>query len=200
VAVLDDGFQHRRLARDLDIVLLAAEHGVDRMRLLPRGPWREPLTALARAGIVVVTRKTASHERADRVIATVRDRVERRAIHAWIRPDRWTTLQGGAADPPTGAAVAVASTAEPASFFETVGSLGVSLADRLAFPDHHAYGEEDARRILRAAGSRPIVTTEKDAVKLERLVTQADVRVLGQRVTIEDGEAELADRIARAIA
>jgi tetraacyldisaccharide-1-P 4'-kinase len=72
VLVLDDGFQHRRLHRDLDIVLVAAERWQGASaRLLPRGPWREPVTALRRATLVVVTRKTATEQAAQQVAADV---------------------------------------------------------------------------------------------------------------------------------
>ena len=198
VAVLDDGFQHRRLARDLDIVLLAAEHGADRMHLLPRGPWREPLAALRRAGVVVVTRKTASREEADALVAKVRDIMERRAVHASIRPAGWRTLAGAPIAAPA-EAVAVASIAEPASFHRTLESAGTALALRLDFPDHHEYSAADIEAIVRAAGARPIATTAKDAVKLGALEDRADVRVLEQEVVIEEGEAELLERIDAAL-
>ena len=199
VAVLDDGFQHRRLARDLDIVLLAAEHGADRIRLLPRGPWREPLAALRRAGVVVVTRKTATRERADAVVAQVRGVMERRALHAWIQPAGWTTLDGQPASEPRGAVLALSSTAEPASFQRTLTDLGLSLAGRLAFPDHHDYTDADLTAIERAASGTTVVTTTKDAVKLGALRGRIDVRVLEQRVIIEEGETELLERIAAAV-
>ena len=69
VAVLDDGFQHRRIARDLDLVLVSAEAWTARRRLLPRGPWREGARALRRAGVIIVTRKSAAPEQA-RVVAS----------------------------------------------------------------------------------------------------------------------------------
>lgn len=71
VVVLDDGFQHRRLARDLDVVLVAAEDWTPRPKLLPRGPWREGPAALRRADIVVVTRRTAPRESAAEIADTI---------------------------------------------------------------------------------------------------------------------------------
>ena len=199
VVVLDDGFQHRRLARDLDIVLLAAEHGVDPIRLLPRGPWREALPALGRAGVVVVTRKTASRERADQVIATVRERVERRAVHARIEPAGWSALDGRAVAAPTGPVLALSSIAEPESFRRTLEGLGLTLAGQLAFPDHHDYTDADVASIERNAAGRTVVTTTKDAVKLAAMAGATDIRVLEQRVIIEEGEAELVERIATTV-
>ena len=195
IAVLDDGFQHRRLARDLDIVLLAAEHGAERTRLLPRGPWREPLSALERAHVVVVTRKTATPERARVVGHRVERKVGSRSAMAWIRPAGWTTLENTAARAPAEPAFAVAAIAEPQSFFTTLEAQGVAIADRLAFSDHHVYGPSDLERIVRAADGRTIVTTAKDAVKLGGLAGRADVRVLEQRVILEAGEEELVERI-----
>jgi tetraacyldisaccharide 4'-kinase len=199
VAVLDDGFQHRGLARDLDIVLLAAEHGADRVRLLPRGPWREPMDALRRAGVVVVTRKSASEDEANAVGARVRDVFERRPVRVWIRPDGWTRLDGGAAEAPTGPVVAVAATAEPESFFRTLGDLGLDVVERMSFRDHHEYDDADVRRLGELARRGRIVTTEKDAVKFAALapVWASDARVLGQRVVIEEGESELTHRLAQ---
>ena len=201
VAILDDGFQHRRLGRNLDVVLLAAEHGVDRVRLLPRGPWREPLDALRRAGVVVVVRKTASEDEANAVGARVRDVFERRPVRAWIRPDGWTRLDGRAADAPSGPVVAVAATAEPESFFRTLELLGLDVIERLAFRDHHEYDARDVRRIADLGARGRIVMTEKDAVKLAALGPSwaEDARALGQRVVIEEGEAELIDRLRQAV-
>lgn len=202
VAVLDDGFQHRRLARDLDIVLLAAEHGAERVRLLPRGPWREPMDSLRRAGVVVVTRKTAGEDEANAVGARVRDVFERRPVRAWIRPDGWTRLDGGAAEAPTGPVVAVAATAEPESFFRTLDDLGLDVAERVSFRDHHEYDADDVRRVAQLASRGRVVTTEKDAVKLSALAPPwaSGARVLGQRVVIEEGEIELVQRLEQATA
>jgi tetraacyldisaccharide-1-P 4'-kinase len=77
--------------------------------------------------------------------------------------------------------------------------MGVALAGRLSFPDHHDYSADDVRRIRKAAAGRTIVTTEKDAVKLQGLVEREDVRVLGQRVTIEGDEQELVGSIAQVL-
>ena len=90
VVVLDDGFQHRRLARELDLVLVAAEGWTARPKLLPRGPWREPPTALHRADIVVVTRRTAPAEAAAEVASAVRRWAPDATIaRVHLRPTGW---------------------------------------------------------------------------------------------------------------
>ncbi|MFS8637097.1 MAG: tetraacyldisaccharide 4'-kinase [Gemmatimonadota bacterium] len=91
VVVLDDGFQHRRLARDLDVVLVAAEGWTARPKLLPRGPWREPPKALHRADIVVVTRRTAPAETASEVASAVRRWAPDATIaRVHLRPMGWS--------------------------------------------------------------------------------------------------------------
>lgn len=202
VVVLDDAFQHRRLARDLDIVLVAAEHLRAPVRLLPAGPWREPLSALGRAQLVVVTRRTASAAEA----ADAADRLRRHTADAparvWLRPERLVRhggdWKGAARGGPSARgvpreAVAVAGIADPALFFQNVRQAGVRLTDTLSFPDHHDYDAGDAGRMDAAAGGRPIVTTAKDAVKLESLPGPRDLWVLEQAVVVEQGGA-LIDR------
>lgn len=91
VVVLDDGFQHRRLARDLDVVLVAAEDWTERPKLLPRGPWRETPKALHRADIVVVTRRTAPVDTAAEVASAVRRWAPDATIaRVHLRPAGWS--------------------------------------------------------------------------------------------------------------
>lgn len=194
VAVLDDGFQHRRLARDVDIVLVGAEAGLSSIRLLPRGPWREPLRALNRADAVVVTRKSASAERAREVADRVAARVgpERVATVA-IAPAGW---RNGDVEctVPEGKVLAVAALAEPEPFAENAIEAGARVSGTMWFRDHHDYTVEDVQRILEAAAGGPVVTTAKDAVKLESLLPPSRLWVLEQKVIVESGVA-LLDRI-----
>lgn len=168
VAVLDDGFQHRRLWRDIDIVLLAAEHGT-RNPLLPRGPFREPIGALARAHVILVTRRTADTSESVRVEAEI-GAAAPRAVRGRIRfrVCGWTDLKGSPAEKPKGDVLVVTSIAEPESFLEMVRSEGLGPAEAFAFRDHHEFTEADVARIRGLARQRDLVTTEKDAVKLSR--------------------------------
>jgi tetraacyldisaccharide 4'-kinase len=122
--VLDDGFQHRRLARDLDLALVAAESWAPRPRLLPRGPWREPARALARAPVVVVNRKTASARAARELLMALRAFAPgAAAVQLWLRPAGWSRgvfFAGGNGGPggrvsESGAAGSGSSTAPAAS-------------------------------------------------------------------------------------
>ncbi|HET9985272.1 MAG TPA: tetraacyldisaccharide 4'-kinase [Longimicrobiales bacterium] len=229
VLVLDDGFQHRRLARDLDIVLVAAERWSARPRLLPRGPWREAPAALVRADVVVVTRRTATPEAAAAVAAEVR-RFAPGAVPAVValRAAGWLRWRGGAPagpgpgrvepDPrrrpaPDGAeagapaaavgaprGVAVSGIAEPGAFLAQARASGAVLTASLEFRDHHEYTARDAERIVAAAAGAAVLTTAKDAVKLEPLLPGVELWVLEQEVVVEAGAADLASALADLVA
>lgn len=190
VVVVDDGFQHRRLARDVDVVLLAAEDPFP-ARLLPVGPYREPLDSLARAHGVVVTRKTASDAHARSVAEAVRSAWPERAVArlAFV-PGGWRTVDGRPGEAPTGATLVATGVGRPRSVARMVEEASGHPAELMAFPDHHEFTEADARVMRRAAGARPLVVTEKDAVKLIHFsATLGDVRVLVQRIVWEEGQA-----------
>jgi len=195
-AVLDDGFQHRALARDVDLVLLAAEDGYPR-HLLPRGPFREPPTALTRAHGVVVTRRTAGREEA----RTLANRIEREFPHLLVGvvsllPGGWRELEGAPANAPPSPVLATAAVARPDAFARQVeGELG-GIVELAAFPDHHAYSQADVLALRERAGGRTIVVTEKDAVKLRRFVALlGPVRVMVQALGWEAGEAPMSDLV-----
>jgi tetraacyldisaccharide 4'-kinase len=191
VVVLDDGFQHRRLGRDLDIVLVPAETWSERPRLLPAGPWREPPSALSRAGAIVVTRKALELDGAAWVVEGIRRRFPDRLIAlAHVRPTSWTR-EGRPAPAPERAAVAVSGVARADLFEANARSLEAELTGVLRFPDHHIYTAEDGSRILAVAAGRAIVTTAKDALKLGAILPPETMWVLEQSVGIEVGAEQL---------
>ncbi len=170
IVVLDDGFQHRALARDLDVVLLSPAHEFP-PRLLPRGPFREPLRSLSRADLVLVTAKGEGELAAAQELSQALSTFE----HVrWVEPfafvpGEWQTLGGSPAPAPSRRPLVVASIAEPEGFRslveQTMGQTGLEL---LAFPDHHDFNRGDIDRIISVASDRAVATTEKDAVKLIR--------------------------------
>jgi tetraacyldisaccharide 4'-kinase len=209
--VLDDGFQHRRLGRNADIVLVAAEQWSSQRRLLPAGPWREPARALQRANIVVITRKTASVERAGEMalaVQAVAGTTLPVAVAA-ILPAGWrvsaavgvpaNSAVDSAAQTPSGDVVAVAGIARPDLFAANASTSGAHIVMSMWFPDHHTYDEPDARRIAAAAAGRAIVTTAKDALKLEHLLPAGRLWVLEQVVRIEQGGAAIDAVIEQAL-
>jgi tetraacyldisaccharide 4'-kinase len=200
VLVLDDAFQHRRIKRDLDLLLISSEQWQSRPRLLPRGGWREPLSAAARASLIAVTRRSAP----EAVAVRVTDELARHApyvpiIRLELCSAGWLH-QGRIAAPPTEPALAVAALANPSAFIENALAAGAAVADRQLWRDHHEYLADDAAAIMTRAGSCPVITTAKDWVKLERLLPAGRVWVLQQEVRVATGERELRTALDRVLA
>lgn len=174
VLLLDDGFQHRRLGRDLDIVLIDATTPFGYGRLLPRGLLREPIGSLSRANLIVLTRVDLITDDDRRVI---RRQVRLVAPHAaWAEVAfRPTTLRSAAGTTAPAATLigrrvaAFCGIGNPEGFRRTLAGLGAEIVSFRAFPDHHAYSDDDARELGRWADSIDadiVVGTHKDLVKL----------------------------------
>jgi len=191
ILVLDDGFQHHRLERDLDVVVCDGAQGFGNRWVLPRGPLREPLSALRSAAAVGVVDGPLSEE--DEAV------VARFAPGAWRfaarrRPVGLRPLQGGRLEPPESLAGArvglLAAIARPASLRRTLEALGARVVAERTFCDHHRYRPRDLAGL---AGQAALwVTTEKDAVKLlPSWVGGARVAVLVIELEVEEPEAWL---------
>ncbi len=200
VAVLDDAFQHRALKADAAVVLIAAEEWTTRRRLLPRGPWREPLNALGRATLVVVTRKTATSESAARVARTIAELNPGLAIgQVEVRIGSLAEYGGDSLyeSEPVGpidglqCAVALAGVARPEAVWQQLERFGIGMERRWVRPDHHKYRQAEIRQLSRLAASGPIIATLKDAVKL-RPALGPSVRILVplQQIVWESGGQE----------
>lgn len=192
IFVLDDGFQHRRLARDLDIVLLDAERPFANGFLLPAGGLREPVSSLKRAHLAIVTRCRSGSDLPPISLPTCR------AFHL---PGMVTSLTGGPAAPLSSLAgervAAFAGIASPKGFFDMLRQADIELVDTLALPDHASYGPVDVEAVAelgRRTGATILLTTAKDGVKLvpwaDRL---GDVRILSLEMGL--GEPELLESI-----
>jgi len=179
VAILDDGFQHRRLARDLDIVLIDALRPFGFGHVLPRGLLREPLSALRRADLVIITR--ADLVTADALAALKRDLAGRArtvvpVLAAGHQPQGLLLADGSQrhADWLRGREVAAAcGIGNPEAFRWTLLHCGARVRLFEIFPDHHAYTQADLDHVLRlaeAAGLKTLVTTGKDWVKWQPLL------------------------------
>ncbi|MEL6431439.1 MAG: tetraacyldisaccharide 4'-kinase, partial [Planctomycetota bacterium] len=203
VVVVDDGFQHRRLARDLDVVLVDAlrPFGLPRPSrgtqaphveaMLPRGLMREPLSALARADVVVVTRADrVDASELDALLARLRSAAPGRpiatAVHAPVRLRARRPVGDNYEDRPlaelAGLEVdAFSGIGNPGAFEATLRALGATVVEHRVFPDHHAFAPDE----LRGLGTeRPVVTTAKDAARLasgappHMLVVDVELRFL----------------------
>lgn len=210
VAVLDDGFQHRRARRDLDLVLVAAEQGAAR-RLLPAGPLREGRRALRRADVLVVTRKVASRdEAADVATAWAAGDEELLLVVVALTPDALVPAAPEATGAPArdlgtlaGRAVLVISAIGAPDAFERQVAAHATRIERAAYPDHHPFSDADVAELAgRARGVDLAVCTLKDAVKLRGRWPRAapPLWYLSQAVTVEWGEAELRARLDRLMA
>jgi tetraacyldisaccharide 4'-kinase len=189
VVVLDDGFQHHRLARDVEIVAIDGGLGLGNGRVLPRGPLREPRGALRRADAVVVIDgplPAAEEAHLQRLTPGAERLVARR------RPVGWRPLGGGALAPATDLAGLrvglLAGIARPASLRRSVEALGARVVAERFFRDHHAWRSQDVRDL--EPGVSTWITTEKDAVKMVAAWTGgADVRVLSIELEVETADA-----------
>jgi tetraacyldisaccharide 4'-kinase len=184
VHLLDDGFQHRRLARDVDIVLLTQMDVED--TLLPAGNLREPLAALAEADIVVLR-----EEEADSLRGVVMGLSGAQRVPAiWVIRRTLSLGEGGEVALPT-RPFAFCGIARPESFTTMLAAQGYEPMDTMIFPDHHAYNEGDMHRLLERARqieANGFVTTEKDAVKLTPVMRdhlETVGRIIVARLSVE---------------
>jgi tetraacyldisaccharide 4'-kinase len=173
--LLDDGFQHRALHRDADIVLLTERDLKD--RLFPMGRLREPLSSLERADAIVLM---------DRSLDA---RIEVNDKLLW-KVDR--SIRIGDARP---GQIAFCGIARPSNFFRALQQAGLEPAATVAFRDHHRYAQRDVEELLRLRDQKKaqgFVTTEKDAVNLEHWFEKlAPVSVISVRMELHDAEAAL---------
>lgn len=200
IAVLDDAFQHRAIRADANVVLVAVEGFMDSPRLLPRGPWREPLQALDRATLVVITRKVASQEEAASVsqrLAELEPALPRAQAHIGLSGIARYDGASGEIGEPVGldgfrCALAVAGVANPETVWAQLREAGASVDRCRAFADHHRYTQGEIAQITREAAGGPLVTTLKDAVKLGQVLpAELEMYVPLQQVIWESGEEEI---------
>jgi tetraacyldisaccharide 4'-kinase len=173
VLILDDGFQHPALDRDLDIVLLDCRSPFGNGFVLPAGPLREPISNLGRADAFVIT-----HAGKDPDAAALKDKLRRLfpgiPVFACRHMLRGISLTKGEPAFPIDVlsdrkAVAFAGIAGPEGFFKQLREAGIRICGLLSFPDHHRYTAGDFSKIFRCAsdhGAELIITTAKDAVRI----------------------------------
>lgn len=206
VMVLDDGFQHYAIHRDLDIVLVDALNPFSNNHLLPRGLLRERPSALRRADLIVVTRSN----QVDPIrVETLRAHLERLApgvpvIESIHQPTEIESVSERRTIPLEWLRgrelLAFCGLGNPAGFRKTIEGLGAKLATFVAFPDHHAYSEADVERLnLRAREfmTEAFVTTRKDAAKLSAELFEGPLLVVHVELKLTRGAEALDARIER---
>jgi len=188
--LVDDGFSHLRLVRDLDVVLVDAARPIGNGHLLPRGPLREPPTALARAGLVIATRadriEPARLEETLQALAKLAPQATLAA--AMLVP---VPLTGGGRD-----VVCLSGLARPGELAGSARALGLNVVEDLCYPDHHRFSAGEWRAAMAAAAPLDggLVVSAKDAARLhpEQL---ARVRVLTVAWRFVRGEDEATLRL-----
>lgn len=193
VFVLDDGFQHLRLARNLNIVCIDASNPWGGGRLLPHGRLRESLDGLNRADCVVLTR-CDQVESVEALRAQVLELIDGRPIfESRMRPVRVAALKnGGETSAVPGRVGAFCAVGNAASFFESLTRLGYELAFKKPFADHHVYSQDEIDSLIqdaKQAGASALITTAKDAVKLRAMAFSIPCYVLEIEIVIDDADA-----------
>jgi len=207
--ILDDGFQHLAVGRDLDVVLIDSLMPFGYGHLLPRGLLREPLSGLRRADAIVLTRcdlcpkdqLRAVHSRlrkiwgsepavesAHRPVRFYRHRTEESRPLGWVRERKVYAFSG---------------LGNPSAFPRTLGTLGAEVLAHQAFRDHHWYDEADLASLADAAeqaGADAVLTTEKDAVKIKAFSESAPpLYVLAVELTLAQGEEFLVEALKQVV-
>ena len=178
VLLMDDGFQHRKLARDVDVVVIPVSHTSDHMRLLPSGDLREPWSSLSRATHIVLRGDVGENlwEKAEQWIADFSNATLYRGVKRTVPVlrSRFQDSEKPFEDfdlPPS--VFAVTGIGDPGSFQDALRASGCSLSGFQAFPDHYSYSPESQHHILtefHQSGADMLVMTAKDIVKWDEAV------------------------------
>ena len=219
VAILDDGYQHWQLERDMDILLVDAVNVFGNGYLLPRGTLREPLSHIDRADVCLMTKvDQAAPGAIEYIWETFRsynqDGLILESIHQprqFVRLADWYEDIAAGGVPVTELkgkkVLAVSAIGNPASFEQTLADLGIEIVESMRYPDHHDYGEKDMAEVLYRAetlGVEAIIITEKDAVKVPGDVVRAKWRipmyVISVEVTFQKGQEAFFSTLKDALA
>jgi tetraacyldisaccharide 4'-kinase len=190
--ILDDGFQHRKLFRDTDVLLINSRDPFDNGKLLPVGLLREPLTEMKRADVIVITKK--SDENSRKLSETIRGFNDRAPVFGagygissvldasgQMRPIEW--LKGRDV-------YAFCGIGEPGSFRDALVRAGARLRDFRSFGDHYRYSQGDIRKLANDAhqkGAPWIITTEKDIMRLGGIEAPENLLALAIEFAVEEG-------------
>ena len=206
--LLDDGFQHWRIARDLDIVVLDAMCALGNGQILPRGILREPISSIVRAHVIVLARADMGRDNMESLRQICyRFNPKALVVEAVQQPVSLTILKSGEKQKDfhlikddVGMICAIGS---PGNFRLSLENLGAKVKSSFVFRDHHPYTADEIKDVVtacRSLGIRKLVTTHKDAVKLrdfKDLWDGMDVFILDVEIKIIYGEAEFLSRIDR---
>ncbi|MFM8219629.1 MAG: tetraacyldisaccharide 4'-kinase [Planctomycetaceae bacterium] len=209
LVVLDDGFQHRRLARDLDIVLIDASNPWGYGHWLPRGLLREPTGGLHRADVIVLTRvDQVQREALQRLHQGLRGRYPAAVLAQSAFPPAGVRAWGGELLPmsslPGGAVAAFCGIGNPEAFEHSLHLAGCRVIAFRPFPDHHRYTRDDVAELgewVRQVQPTQVLTTQKDLVKLEiGTLGGVPLRAVEIETRLVQGQAALEARLQTILA
>ena len=205
--ILDDGFQHRGLYRDVNLLLVDATDAAGLAAVVPAGRLREPLRAAARATAIIVTRADVPAQVTEvrrRLQATLGSMPE--PIQAVFRPESLVSVVTGASQPLAWAkgktALLCSGVGHAGSVRSLVERIGIRILDEVAYVDHHAYTSQDVEQLRAKAAelqAELVVTTEKDAVKLGAWPRTVPLRVLKVEIEFTAGQAQFEDLLRSAL-
>ena len=198
IILLDDGLQHHRLRRDANIILVDAKNPFGNKELLPYGILREPMSALKRASLVVLTH---CDQVSERQLEDIRDEVRLHndsveILESVHEPEYFFDIchtQKVDLGAIKGPAACFCALGHPETFEKTLENLGLELKQKWRFPDHQFYTEQNLRTFEETRGNLPLITTFKDFVKFPdnwREILTKDVYVLSVNLKIRGGEKE----------
>ncbi len=179
IIILDDGFQHRKIKRDLDIVLVDSVNKFGNYCMLPAGPLREPISSVQRANKVVVVNKSFDSKNALKYCDFLKKRIKKDIFLCNIVPDYVYNIITGEKLEKDTKIMAFSAIGQPQGFYDFVKS-DYNLIAVLEFEDHHNYEADDISKIIHYAQEENvdcIVTTEKDAVKLADIIKDIELPV-----------------------
>jgi tetraacyldisaccharide 4'-kinase len=208
ILILDDGYQHLAVARDLNILLLDATDPFGQFEMVPFGRLREPLYALNRADVVIITRANRPFDQAQ-TLSIIKhicgDKVPVLYFYsAIVTLCHFSTKDVYDANQFVGWNVMVmCGIGNPQAFSEDVMQIGLNIVAEQFFADHHAFTQEDLDKVIetaRLAGADAIITTEKDAIRLENLRYAEDMPIYVAQLELQsDDEVRFKSLLLRAL-
>ncbi len=178
IIILDDGFQHRRIARDVDIVLIDSELGFGNEKLLPAGPLREGKEAFKRVDKLVIVNKSDNNNRAEKYAKILAKKLNKVAFVCNSQPDYIYNIVSGERLASGEAITALCAIGQPEQFYRFLEN-NYEIINKISYDDHHIYKQSELNQIKGI-----IVTTEKDAVKLSQF-NRKDIFALKLKIDID---------------
>jgi tetraacyldisaccharide 4'-kinase len=191
IAIFDDGYQVRNVHKDVEVLVLNGQAGRDSMHLFPLGFLREPLETIRKADVLLINKGELTGSVKEAAAGIPAFHVRYRPLYLYGLKRRAMTDYRYARGKKT---LAFSGLGDNGSFFNLLGDIGADLVKTVEFPDHHRYSKEDLRRLASWRGAEILVTTEKDAVRIEHMEVEDNLFYLSIEAQIED-EATLIDLI-----